>query len=61
MSLDPRQVFQGEVDQLNDSIAKLEQLLVDTSQAIEANRILLAGLNENLSNTPEQSEFEVVE
>lgn len=61
MSLDPRQVFQGEVDQLNDSIVKLEQLLVDTSQAIEANRILLAGLNENLSNTPEQSEFEVVE
>jgi hypothetical protein len=61
MSLDPRQVFQGEVDQLNDSIAKLEQLLVDTNQAIEANRILLAGLNENLSNTPEQSEFEVVE
>ena len=61
MSLDPRQVFQGEVDQLNDSIAKLEQLLVDTSQAIEANRILLAGLNENLSKTPEQSEFEVVE
>tara|TARA_R110001592_G_scaffold73527_3_gene224294 strand:+ start:30668 stop:30853 length:186 start_codon:yes stop_codon:yes gene_type:complete len=61
MSLDPRQVFQGEVDQLNDSIVKLEQLLVDTNQAIEANRILLAGLNENLSNTPEQSEFEVVE
>ena len=52
MSLDPREVFQGEVDQLNDSIAKLEQLLVDTNQAIEANRILLAGLNENLSNTP---------
>lgn len=61
MSLDPRQVFQGEIDQLNDSIIKLEQLLVDTKMAVEANKILLAGLNENLTSTPEQSEFEVVE
>lgn len=61
MNLDPREIFQAEIQQLKDSIAKLEQLLVDTNKAIAANKILLSGLNENLANTPEQSEFEVVE
>lgn len=61
MSLDPREIFQAEIHQLNDSIAKLEQLSVDTNKAIEANKILLDGLNANLASTPEQSEFEVIE
>jgi hypothetical protein len=46
-----------EIAQLQESIQKLEGLVEETQTAIAANKILLAGLEENLASTPEQLEI----
>jgi len=57
MQLDPRTVYMTEIAQLQESIQKLEGLVEETQTAIAANKILLAGLEENLASTPEQLEI----
>jgi septal ring factor EnvC (AmiA/AmiB activator) len=61
MELDPRHVIETEIKSMKETIQKLENILINTETSLAANKILLQGLEDNLSALPEQSEFEIVE
>ncbi len=57
MKLERRTVIQTEINQLEENQQKLREVVSQTEIAIQANDILIEGLNENLASLPEQLEI----
>lgn len=57
MKLERRTVIQTEINQLEENQEKLREVVSQTEIAIQANDILIEGLNENLASLPEQLEI----
>lgn len=57
MKLERRTVIQTEINQLEENQQKLREVVSQTEMAIQANDILIEGLNENLASLPEQLEI----
>jgi|14BtaG_2_1085337.scaffolds.fasta_scaffold13619_4 septal ring factor EnvC (AmiA/AmiB activator) len=58
--LTPQEVYETEIEAMKKSISDLEGVVKNTETALQANKILLSGLEQNLKDLHKQNELELV-
>ncbi len=58
--LTPQEVYETEIEAMKKSISDLEGVVKNTETALQANKILLSGLEQNLKDLHKQNALELV-